>query len=121
MDLIGEKRRNAGSLQGIPVFNQAQLLGQFPQLALTEYIDAIKILLQPDDGRKDQDEISQGALVDNEKLFSRHCFRSSIYFEFAIRHAHGCRKFMQRFCRTIDCIKQTYMFGHSSFQGRACS
>jgi hypothetical protein len=57
-------------LQGITIIDNSQCFGQSSDPALTQYIDGVKIFLQPDDGRKGQDEIPQSALVDDEQPFT---------------------------------------------------
>jgi hypothetical protein len=65
VDLIRKKGCKTGRFQGVPFFYQSQLRGQFALLVLAEQIDAAKFFAKPDDGRKGEYQITQGALVDN--------------------------------------------------------
>jgi len=63
--LIAEQRSKGGTLQGIPAGHQAQILGQFSQLALADDIHPVEASAKAANGRIDGDEIAQSALVDD--------------------------------------------------------
>ena len=63
--LIAKQRSKGSALQGIPAGHQAQIPGQFSQLALADDIHPVEAFVEAANGREDGDEIAQCALVDD--------------------------------------------------------